>query len=237
MDPATYKQAMMDWVQTRSVRHRTTSDRPLGNNRALLEINHGNVALTINNIAHGHVHFFSGWLHRHARGITARHFDAAHHFGRLGINDVDRSATRYMVVRAGIGYRDASLKCFQGVRCEDFNGGIKEMGIRIVSSVISAPICIAKSGQRDGVGYLIRCPVDRDHTAVFQVHPDFVGIGQVDGFFGTRREGGLVNYLACFQVHNDERVIVLAGNKQALALDVYRDAVHVALGRQWDRLD
>src|SRR5258706_8794919 len=36
VDPATYKQAMMDWVQTRSMRHRTTSNRPLGNNRALL---------------------------------------------------------------------------------------------------------------------------------------------------------------------------------------------------------
>src|ERR1700676_1115673 len=51
-DPAAYKQAMMDWVQTSGMRHWTTSDRPLGHDCALLEINDCHVALTSYNVPH-----------------------------------------------------------------------------------------------------------------------------------------------------------------------------------------
>src|ERR1700719_1826214 len=111
------------------------------------------------------------------------------------------------------------------------------MSIRIVSSVVSPSIRIAETSEWDRAVYFVRRPVDVDNTAVFQVHPDLVGIGKVDGFFGTGGKSSLVDHLACLQIHNDERVIVLTRNKQTLTFDVYRDAVHVAFGRQWNCLD
>ncbi len=185
------------------MRHWTTGDRPLRDDFALLKVDDCDVAFTVYNVPHSYVHFFPRRLDCHACGIASGHFHTAHHFTSLGIDYVDGSATVHVVVGATVGYIDASFKSFQGVRCKDLNGGIKQMGIRIVSPVISSPIRIAKSSQRDSLGYLVRCPADAYNAAVFQVQPDFVGTRKVDGFLGTRRQRSLMDGLAYLQVHND----------------------------------
>src|SRR5437879_7042443 len=185
------------------MRHWATGDRPLRDYHAFFEIHDRNVAVTSYNVPHSDVQSFARRLDCNACWITTWHLNAAHQFGRFCINYVDRSTARYVVVSATIGYIQASLKGFQGARFEHLNGGVIQMCSRIIRPVISSPIRIAISREWDSLGYLVRCPADGYKTAVFQIYPDFIGIGKVDGLFGTRREPRLVHGLARPQVHND----------------------------------
>src|SRR5216684_663767 len=75
--PAADKQPMMGRVQTGGMGHRASSDWPLGDDSAFFEIDHRNMAVAINNISHGDVQCFSGWLDCDAGRISAGKLDAA----------------------------------------------------------------------------------------------------------------------------------------------------------------
>src|SRR5712692_3983154 len=195
------------------MRHRTSSDRPLGNQHAFFEINDSNMTVTSYNIPHSDVQSFSRWLDGDACGITTWHLDAAHQFGRPYVNYLDRSTTRHVIVSATIGDFLRSPESFQGTVFEGFDGGIVQMGGRIVSPVISSPVRITISRHSDDLGYLVCCPADGYKSVICHVHPDFVGLGKIDGLFWTCSEPRLVDHLACPQVHNDKSLVVLPTNK------------------------
>jgi len=127
------KQAMMGRIQTRGVGHWASGDGPLCDHGAFFEINDCNVAVTSHNISHRDVQSFSRWFDCDSRGITAWELDAVHQSGRFGVNDVDRSIIRSVLATA--------TKIFK-----DFDSGINQMGGRIVSRVVRAPVWIAVSG-------------------------------------------------------------------------------------------
>src|SRR5229473_5467714 len=104
--PATDKQAMMCGVQTRGMGHRASGDWPLGDHGAFFEINDRNMAVTSHNISHRDVQSFSRWLDRDACGIAAWELNAAHQFGRLCVNDVDRSVSRAVLATATKIFKD-----------------------------------------------------------------------------------------------------------------------------------
>src|ERR1700680_2888358 len=162
------------------MRHRTSSDWPLGDYSAFFEINDRNVAITSYNIPHSDVQPFPRWLDGDSCGITTWHLNAAHQFGRLCVNYLDRGTARHVVVSTTIGYFHRSLEGFQGAIFEGFDGGIIQMGGRIVSPVITSPVRITISRQFDDLGYLVRRPVYRYKSVIGHVHPDFVGVGEID---------------------------------------------------------
>src|SRR5882762_865249 len=221
----TNKQAMMGRVQASGMRYRPSGDWPLGDHGAFFEIDDCNVAVTSHNISHSDVQSFPRWLDCDARGITAGELNAADQFGRSRVNDVDRGIIGSVLATA--------TKVFK-----DLDTGINQMGRRIVSRVIRSPVRITIPRQFDGLGYLVRSPANGYNTAICQGRPDFVGVREIERLLGHGREPfGLVDHLACTQVHRYEGFCGLPGNKQALAFHVYRQMVHIAIARQWNGLN
>ena len=88
------------------------------------------------------------------------------------------------------------------------------MRCRIVCRVVSAPVRITISWQFDRLDHLIRRSADGDDTTVRQVDPDFVRIGNIDGFFGhCCKAFGLVYYLARTEVDNQKTLRGFSGNE------------------------
>src|ERR1700694_6051493 len=169
--PAANKQAMMGCVQTRGMGHRASGDWPLGDHGAFFEINYRNMADPSHNISHSDVQSFSGRLDCDASRITAGEFNAAHQFGRLCVDYVDRSIGRPVLT--------AATKVFK-----DLDAGINQMGSSIVRSVIRSPVRISVSRQLDCLDDLVSSPTNGYHGAICQGHPDFVGFGKIECLFG-----------------------------------------------------
>ena len=95
------------------------------------------------------------------------------------------------------------------------------------------------AGQRDVLDELVRIPAECFARCISVVHPDFVGLGEIDRLARISSEpGDRVDHFARAQVDNFNRPLVLSWNEQALPFDVHRHVVEIALNiRQWDALD
>src|SRR6202171_2025069 len=199
--PAADEQTMMGCIQTRGMGHRASSDWPLGDHGAFFKINDRNMAVTSHNISHSDVQSFSRRLDRDARGVTAGKLNAAHQFGRSCVDYVDGSIRRSVLA--------AATKVFK-----DFDAGINQMGGRIVSRVIRSPVRITISRQFNRLGYLVSSPANSYNSAICQGHPDFVGLGEIERLLGHGgKPFGLVDHLACAQVHSYKALCGLPRNK------------------------
>src|SRR5205807_3726340 len=116
------------------------------------------------------------------------------------------------------------------------------MAGRIINAVIwhSSRIFVQfMSGQRDVLDQLVSIPAKCFARGISVVHPDFVGLREIDGLAGiSSKTCDRMDHLAGAQVHNFNGPLVLSWNEQALAFDVHRHVVEIALNiRQWDALD
>ena len=172
-DPAADKQAMMRGVQARGMRCRASSDGPLGDDSTFFQINDLQVTFTFHNISHRDVQSLSRWLNGEAAGIGAVHLNTAHHFARLGIDDLDGTIR---ISRA----------------CND--GRIIQMRGRVVSRIVRCPPrSTTSTGQRDGFRDLVRCPAYGYNSVIAEIRQDFVGIGEIERLAGIPPE--LVGYM------------------------------------------
>ncbi len=120
---------------------------------------------------------------------------------------------------------------------EDFHGGIKQMGRRVVSRIVRSPLRITVLSQFYDVGYFICLPAHSDDGSIGQAQPDFVGLRNIERLLRhCRKPFGHMNDFARAQVNDDKTVGVLSTEKQALAFDVYRHVVHVTFSGQRNRL-
>src|SRR6266850_759519 len=95
------------------------------------------------------------------------------------------------------------------------------------------------TGQRNVLDELVRISAKGLARRISVVHPNFVGLGEIDGFARISSEPcDRVDYLARAQIDNFNRPLMLPRNKQALAFDIHRHMVEIALNiRQWNALD
>jgi len=105
---------------------------------------------------------------------------------------------------------------------KNFDARINKVIGRIVGRIIRSPVRIAVSRQFNGLDYLVARATNGYNTAVSQGSPHFVGVWEIERFLGHRGKAfGLMNDLACAQVHNDEALRGLPRDEQALAFYVY----------------
>src|SRR5260370_24895699 len=95
------------------------------------------------------------------------------------------------------------------------------------------------TGQWDVFDELVGISAECFARCMSVVNPDFVGLGKIDCFARISAESrNRVDHFARAEIYNFNCSLVLSWNEQALALDVHRHVVEVALNiRQWDALD
>src|SRR6266568_9001976 len=107
------------------------------------------------------------------------------------------------------------------------------MGARIINAVIWHPSRIFVqfiSGQRDVLDELVSIPAKCLARGISVVHPDFVGLREIDCLAGISSETcDRMDHLAGAQAHSFNGPLLLSWNEQALAFDVHRQVVEVAL--------
>ena len=95
------------------------------------------------------------------------------------------------------------------------------------------------TGQWNVLDELVRIPTEGFARRISVVHPNFVGLGEIDSFARISSEPcDRVDHLARAQIDHFNRPLMLSRNKQALAFDVHCHMVEVAFNiRQWNALD
>src|ERR1700681_2545217 len=95
---------------------------------------------------------------------------------------------------------------------------------RVISRVIWCPLHGAASArQLDGFDYLIRSSANSDNRVISEVGPDFVSLGDIERLARISSQTfGLVDHFTGGHIHNNEALVSLATNEQALAFDVHR---------------
>src|SRR6266481_9211456 len=116
------------------------------------------------------------------------------------------------------------------------------MGGRVINAVIWHPPRVfveLMTGQWNVLDELVRIPAKGLARRISVVYPDLIGVGKIERFAGISPESrNRVDHFPRAQIHNFNRPLVFPGNKQALAFDVHRHMVEVALNIwQWNALD
>src|SRR5207302_10417275 len=152
--PAAHKQAMMRGVQTRGVGLRPTGDGPLGYHSAFVGVDDLDDAVTVHDISHANVEPVCCTVEDDSCRIGAIHLDAAHQFGRLGIDNLD-------------------CVIFISLPCNDAN--VVQALDGIIRGVIRIPMRRAFSArQLDGLSYLECGSADCNSSVVSEVDPKFI---------------------------------------------------------------
>src|ERR1700682_5884363 len=116
------------------------------------------------------------------------------------------------------------------------------MGGGIINPVIWHPPRVfvqLMAGQRDVLDELVGIPAECFARCISVVHPDFVGLREIDRFARiSSKPCDRMDHFARAQVDNFNRPLVLSGNEQALPFEVYCHVVEIAFDiRQWNALD